>query len=68
LTIWQLRKLDHTVADKDPEHLKLFLPPYSPELNPDELVHRTVKARVPEEAFPETIYAQLAQILGISRG
>ena len=42
-----------------------FLPPYSPELNPDELVHRTVKARVAEEVLPETIHAQQAQVLGI---
>lgn len=50
-------------------HLKLFfLPPYSPELNPDELVHRTVKARVAEEVLPESIHAQQAQVLGILEG
>lgn len=50
-------------------HLKLFfLPAYSPELNPDELVHRTVKARVAEEVFPETVHAQQAQVVGILEG
>jgi transposase len=50
-------------------HLKLFfLPPYSPELNPDELVHRTVKARVGDEVLPESIHAQQAQVLGILDG
>ena len=29
---------------------------------------RTVKARVAEEAFPETLHAQQAQVLGILEG
>ena len=60
---------DWLAEDEVARHLKLFfLPAYSPELNPDELVHRTVKARVAEEAFPETLHAQQAQVLGILEG